>query len=320
MSDWYRVLVTGGGTTTAVSVLKGLRLASDPSLHVVLGDMSEECAGAHLGDEFVQLPSASDPDFCAKAIRLCREYRIKLVIPIIDHEFVGWSQVRGQLREYGCEVVISSEQALADCREKDRTFRFFESRGIPTIQTWRVDEIADPATLPYPVYMKPRCGRASIDNYRADNLDEYRLFVGKVPDAIVQPFTAGTEVTIDCLSDLSGRFLSACPRVRVQVKSGQSYRSRTFRDAALEATAKKIVEALPIIGACNMQCFLTDDGPRFFEINARFGAGSVLSMQAGLNGPAALVAMARGQTLPMLKPRTNVSMLRYWQEVFVENA
>jgi len=35
---------------------------------------------------------------------------------------------------------------------------------------------------------------------------------------------------------------------------------------------------LPIVGPCNIQCFLTDDGPRFFEINARFGAGSILAM------------------------------------------
>src|SRR5262249_26243737 len=158
----------------------------------------------------------------------------------------------------------------------------------------------------------PRCGRASIDNYRADNVDEYRLFIGKVPDAIVQPFTAGTEVTIDCLSDLGGRFLAAAPRVRQQVKSGQAYRSRTFRDGYLEVYAKRICEALPIVGACNMQCFLTSDGPKFFEINARFGAGSILSMQAGLNGPAAIVAMARGQTLPMIRPRSGVSMMRYW--------
>jgi carbamoyl-phosphate synthase large subunit len=318
MSDWYRVLVTGGGTTTAVSVLKGLRLANDPSVHVVLGDMTEECAGAHLGDEFVQLPSASDPDFGSKAVHLCRERRIRLVIPIIDFEFVGWSRLRPMLRDLGTEVVISSEEALAKCQEKDRTFRFFNELGIPTIPTWRAAEILDPTSLPFPVYMKPRCGRASIDNYRADNYVEYRLFIDKVPDAIVQPFTAGTEVTIDCLSDLGGRFLSACPRVRQQVKSGQAYRSRTFRDAALEGYAKRICEALSIVGACNMQCFLTDDGPKFFEINARFGAGSILSMQAGLNGPAAIVAMARGQTLPMIRPRPDVSMMRYWQEVFVE--
>ena len=79
-------------------------------------------------------------------------------------------------------------------------------------------------------------------------------------------------------------------------------------------------QALPIVGPCNMQCFLTKDGPRFFEINARFGAGSVLSMQAGLNGPLALVAMVRGQPLPPLEPRAGVYMLRYWQEVFVETA
>ena len=57
--------------------------------------------------------------------------------------------------------------------------------------------------------------------------------------------------------------------------------------------------------------------PRFFEINARFGAGSVLSMQAGLNGPAALVALVRGQPLPPLETRAGVAMMRYWEEVFV---
>ena len=82
--------------------------------------------------------------------------------------------------------------------------------------------------------------------------------------------------------------------------------------------AQRITESLPIIGPCNIQCFLTDAGPVFFEINARFGAGSILSMKAGLNGPAALVAMARGRPLPPLEARADVTMLRYWQEVFVE--
>src|SRR4029077_8213131 len=160
-------------------------------------------------------------------------------------------------------------------------------------------EIRDPGKLPYPVHLKPRCGRASLDNYRADNAEEYRLFLGKVEDALVQPFTGGTEVTIDCLNDLRGRFLAASPRVRLQVKSGQAYRSRTFRDTALEALARRITEALPIVGPCNIQCFLTDDGPRFFEINARFGAGSVLSMQAGLHGPAAIGAKAPRHAVPV---------------------
>ena len=104
----------------------------------------------------------------------------------------------------------------------------------------------------------------------------------------------------------------------MEVKSGQAYRSVTIDAPELVAYAKKVVEGLPIIGPSNIQCFVTSDGPQFFEINARFGAGTALSIEAGLNGPAALVAMAQGKPIPELKPRPNVWMLRYWQEVFVE--
>jgi carbamoyl-phosphate synthase large subunit len=128
--------------------------------------------------------------------------------------------------------------------------------------------------------------------------------------------TAGQEVTIDTLSDLDGRFLCACPRIRLEVKSGQAYRSITIARPDLVESARRFVEGMPIFGPSNIQCFLTENGPAFFEINARFGAGTILSIQAGMNGPAALVALVRGAPLPPLAPRADVLMLRYWQEVF----
>ena len=133
----FRILVTGAGTTTAVSVLKGLRLTGDPSLHVIMGDMSRDCAGAHLGDEFIELPSASQPDFGDRIVPLCIERRIDLVIPIIDHEFVGWSRVRNLLRDHGTQVAISSAAALKKCQEKDATYALFQKLSIPTIPSWR---------------------------------------------------------------------------------------------------------------------------------------------------------------------------------------
>jgi carbamoyl-phosphate synthase large subunit len=312
-----RVLITGAGTTTAVGVLKGLRAGNDPSIFIVMGDMNPDCAGAHLGDGFLQMPAAKAEDFGERVILLCREHRIDLVIPIIDYEFPGWCKVAGQLREAGTTVVVSSASALARCMEKDRTYPYFRTLNVPTLATWRAQGISDPGALPFPVYLKPRCGRASLDNYKAENEDEYRLLVNRVPDAIVQPFTTGMEVTIDTLSDLQGKFLAASPRVRLEVKSGQAYRSRTFAAPELVDLARRIVEGLPIIGPSNIQCFLTDDGPRFFEINARFGAGSILSMHAGMNGPLALVDLARGQPPRDLTARPEMLMLRYWQEVFV---
>jgi carbamoyl-phosphate synthase large subunit len=312
-----RVLITGAGTTTAVGVLKGLRAGNDPSIFILMGDMNPDCAGAHLGDGFASMPPAQAEDFGERVVALCCENRVDLVIPIIDYEFLGWSKVAGRLRETGTTVVVSSASALARCMEKDRTYPYFRTINVPTVPTWRAEGISDAAALPYPVFLKPRCGRASLDNYKAETEEEYRLLVDKVPDAIVQPFTTGTEVTIDTISDLKGKFLAASPRVRLEVKSGQAYRSRTIAAPELVDMARRIVEGLPIIGPCNIQCFLTNDGPRFFEINARFGAGSILSMHAGMNGPLALVDLARGRPLRDLTARPDVLMLRYWQEVFV---
>jgi carbamoyl-phosphate synthase large subunit len=317
MDKSFRILITGAGTTTAMTVLKGLRLADDPSIRVLMGDINEDCAGAHLGDDFVLMPPAKSADFDVQVADLCRQLRIDLVIPIIDFEFQGWCKAAGRLADQGTRVAISPAKAVAKCMEKDLTHAYFESLGIPTIATWKTAEIEDPAQLPFPVHLKPRCGRASLDNYRADNLADYLAVLGKVPDALVQPFVRGTEVTIDTLSDFKGRFLGASPRIRIEVKSGQAYRSRTFGSPELVESARRIVEGLPIYGAANIQCFLTVDGPVFFEINARFGAGTILSINAGMNGPLALVDLARGRPVRDLTPQPDVLMMRYWQEVFV---
>ena len=103
-------------------------------------------------------PSA---DFVEQVIGICRDRRIDLVIPIIDYEFVGWAQAAGRLAESGTQVAISPVPALRICEEKDKTLEYFRGAGIPAITTWRAEEIIDPTTLPFPVYLKPRCGRAA---------------------------------------------------------------------------------------------------------------------------------------------------------------
>lgn len=314
----FSVLITGAGTTTAVTVLKGLRAMNGTSIRVVMGDIQPDCAGAHLGDEFVCMPLAADPDFEGLVIEICRKRSIDLVIPTIDYEFAGWSRVSEELLADGTRVAISDPQVIAQCAQKDLTIEYFRKVGVPCPTTWRIAEIEDPATLPFPVFLKPRRGRASLNTNRADNLEEYLYHASKTEDLIVQPCLQGTEVTIDTLSDLEGGFLAASPRIRIEVKSGQAYRSVTIDAPELISYARIIVEGLPIIGPSNIQCFLTDEGPQFFEVNPRFGAGTALSIRAGLNGPAALIAMAQGKPIPELKPRPNVWMLRYWQEVFVE--
>ena len=313
----FKVLITGAGTTTANSVLKGLRAMKENSLHVTMGDMEKNCAGAYLGDDFVQMPPGTASDFVERAIGICRQRQIDLVIPVIDYEFFGWAQAKEPLAQSGTQVVISHTKALQICDEKDRTIDYFRSLQVPCPPTWRPAGVPNEQALPFPVMIKPRCGRGSLDTYRAENVEEYRFYLPRVPDPIVEPCLQGQEVTIDTISDLEGRFLAATPRIRLEVKAGQAFKSITIDAPELVEVARRIVESLRIVGPSNIQCFLTDEGAQFFEINARFGAGTILSILAGMNGPAALVAMARGEKLPPLTGRTGLLMLRYWQEVFV---
>lgn len=314
----FNILITGAGTTNAVTVLKGLKAINDPSIRVLMGDAQPDCAGAYLGDEFVCMPLASDPDFEKRVIEICCKHRIDLVVPTIDYEFAGWSRVAEELLAAGIRVIVSSPSVIAQCQQKDLTIQYFRKLGVPCPTTWRIGEIEDLIKLTFPVFIKPRCGRGSLAANRADTLEEYLYYAAKMRDLIVQPCLQGDEVTIDTLSDLEGHFLAASPRIRVEVKAGQAYRSVTIDAPELIQYARKIVEGLPIIGPCNIQCFLTAQGPQFIEINPRFGAGTALSINAGLNGPVALVAMAQGKPMPELRPRPNVWMLRYWQEVYVE--
>jgi len=314
----FNILITGAGSTTAMTVLKGIRLMNDRSILVFMGDPVPDCAGAYLGDKFIHMPLADDPDFEKIAIEICKRHRIDLVIPNIDYEFKSWSRIYEEPISVGTRVIISNSRVITLCEEKDKTIQYFNEINVPCPTTWRIDQIRDPDKLPFPVFIKPRCGRASLDTHRVNTVEEYLLNASKKGDMIVQPCILGDEITIDTISDFDGHLLGACLRKRLEIKSGQAYKSLTIDSPELVDYAKKIVEGLPIIGPANIQCFITNSGPQFFEINPRFGAGTILSIKAGLNSVEALVNMARKNPIPELKPRPKVWMLRYWQEVFIE--
>ena len=102
----FRVPITGAGTTTAVSAFKYFGLPVMPQ-SILSWTMSPDSAGAHLSDELALMPSAETPDLVERVIELCRDLRNDLVIPIIDHRFMGWAQAAGRLAEDGTRVAVS---------------------------------------------------------------------------------------------------------------------------------------------------------------------------------------------------------------------
>src|SRR5262249_34844298 len=120
------------------------------------------------------------------------------------------------------------------------------------------------------------------------------------------------------LCDFDGRLLGLVPRRRLKVRGGEVERAVTEWDDAAAAHLARLVEALRPGGVINVQYFATRSGPRFTEINPRFGRGHPLAPAAGADFPAILLDLVMGKPVA---PRVGefergLHMLRYDAELF----
>ena len=313
-----RVLITGAGTATAISVLKGLRHQTEIPVHVVMADAEDHVAGRYLADEFVRIPPASDDAFLIAVQTICQTLDIDLLIPIVDYEFMPLARSAGDFRAMGTTVAISSPSAISICDDKLLLADFLQGLGLPVAKIYGTDEAPD-GRAEFPLFVKPRSGgRASLGAQKVDDLEALRVALRGLDDPLIQEFIDGDEYTVDVLSDFDGRFVAAMPRIRLETKSGVSVKGRTVDDLEFVSLARTITEALPIIGHSNVQLFRTPDGSTVVsEINPRYSGGFALSLAAGFNSPLLLLKLLKALKLAPsdLSFRYNVSMVRYWQEI-----
>src|SRR5690606_16482822 len=114
---------------------------------------------------------------------------------------------------------------------------------------------------------------------------------------VVQSIASGDEITVDFYVDRQGSCLATVPRRRVETRAGEVSKGVTVSEPAVEALVAAMCARLPgPYGALNVQ-LLRDPATgesAVIEINPRFGGGYPLSLAAGADFPAVLVAEAAG--------------------------
>src|SRR5436309_7481504 len=137
---------------------------------------------------------------------------------------------------------------------------------------------------------------------------------------MVQKYMNGPELSIDCLSDLSGRCLNAIPRTMLESRGGESIKGTVIADSELVDLGCRVVEALGVRGPCTVQVFRDKQiGLGITDVNTRFGGAFPASMYAALPGrtyPELIVRMARGEEIEphVGEFKVGVTFTRYfWQ-------
>jgi carbamoyl-phosphate synthase large subunit len=326
------VLISSAGRR--VELLRGFRRALEavgaaPG-RVLATDCSWYSSAFHDADEALLVPRLDDAEFAPRLLELCLKHDVDLVVPTIDTELPVWVAHRDQFAEIGTTIALSHDDVVAIAADKQGTHDWLVARGFPTVQqTTPAAGLADPDDWTFPLMVKPRFGSAGIGVGLVRDGEELALAARRGPELgemVVQRVAPGVEHTIDVLADRTGRCVCAVPRRRIEVRAGEVSKGMTVRSAVLEDLAARVCEALPgAYGALNVQVFVDGDvddpdNLAVVEINARYGGGFPLSLEAGADFPRWMLEELLG--LPSTcSPDgwcSGLVMLRYDAAVFID--
>lgn len=317
------ILVTGVGSTTAISVIKALKQKTEPKIKIIGTDINQktEIAGSYFCDRFYQVPLAISDEYISNLLKICLEENIKIVFPIHDLELEVIAEKIDLFKEKNIDVWVSDLKTIKTCNDKYKTHLFLKNNNFYSPQTWLIEDLeTQQDQLNYPVVIKPRQGVSSVDIFQADNELELKVFLNKVKNPIIQEYITGEEYTIDIVTDKSYKLIAVVPRKRIMTKAGISYKGITVKNETLIAEIIKLTEKLKIRGPCNFQCRMKNNKPYFFDINPRFSGGLPLTIKSGVNSPYLLVEISLGKKLnhnKLLDFQADLYMTRYWEEIFI---
>jgi carbamoyl-phosphate synthase large subunit len=283
---------------------------------VLAGDLTPDNAALFEADQAVLLPRSDAPGFPEALARCCADHDIKLVVPTRDAELPVLATARLALADAGVTVLVPPAEALEACQDKRRFAAFCTAHGFAIPHTYSPDE----APREFPVFVRPVRGAGGKGARRIETAEA----LDRADDLLVQAFETGPEYTIDVLLDLAGRPLQAVARRRLEVRDGEAVKSRIELAPGLADKAMQLCGLLGLVGHNVVQAFYTPQaGPRFIEINPRFGGASNLSIQAGLASPERILQMVEGHAEDAAVARPIVqglTMLRYAADRFVTDA
>jgi carbamoyl-phosphate synthase large subunit len=287
---------------------------------VLAADLSPWAVALLEAEGVVSLPRTDDAGFGDALDRACATDGIGLVVPTRDDELPVMAALRDRLATAGTVILVSSEDAVAACRDK---LRFAEAAAAAGFECPRT---VQPPVRDFPVFVKPRIGAGG----RGAGIVATPEGLARARDAILadggEPLTQevveGTEFTVDVFIDRDGRPISCVPRERVVVVAGESVVSRTVRDEELSDATLRLCGALELTGHLTVQALRTPERIVFLEINPRYGGASNLGFAAGAPTPEYAIRSARGERQEPRLGRYDVAlvMLRYADDRFVHGS
>lgn len=313
-----RVLVTGAGGPAAVAVLRSLAHRDDVTL--LAADMDRYASGLYLVDAGSRhlVEAGVSETFVDSLVELCERERVDVLFSTVDVELPRVAAERKRFDAIGTTLAAPSLETLEVCLDKYALAQ--RCAGVVPVPRTELLGASDPESWDFPVIVKPRRGAGSRGVQLVADAAALRA-LGSDEDMLVQANLPGEEFSVDTLADSDGHVVAAVPRSRLRVDSGVSVAGCTVADRELEQTARQVAQAVGLVGVANVQLRRDTEGrAALLEVNPRFPGAMPLTVAAGVDMPSLALDLALGRPLPSYLPFSELAVVRYLEDVFLDPA
>lgn len=272
-----RVMVFPGGTEIGLEIFRSLCY----SRHIELfGSTSlESDAGCVLFKNYITgLPYVNDPSFLPEFCNLLKKLKINFIFPA--HDSAGLLLAKHQ-NELPCKVLISPLKTCQICRDKRKTYSFF-NKLLPVPHVFiHSDEVSH-----FPVFLKPRIGEGSKGVFLVKTKKELEGILESKRGLLILEYLPGKEYTIDCFTNYEGELIFTGARERIRVSHGISIDTLVVDNKRFIPFAETINKHLQLQGAWFFQMKERKNGElALLEIAPRVSGGMGLFRHRGVNLP-----------------------------------
>lgn len=289
------ILVTGiGRRVELMQAFRQAALCLDINLKLFGADMEGTAPALAYCDYTRNVCAMRDKQYIPQLLEICEKDNIDLVIPTIDTDLLVLSQNVDRFEQIGVKVLISAQDKIQICRDKNNTGDFFEKCGLKAPKTFNDYKLY---TGTYPCFIKPKDGSSSINAFKVESKEKLAFYASQVKDYIIQPFIEGREFTIDIFCDFEGNPIYITPRERLQVRAGEVLKTQICMDDIMIEEAKILCKSFKPCGPMTVQLIQDKNSSDnyYIEINPRYGGGAPLSMKSGAISAEALLRLLRGE-------------------------
>lgn len=312
-----KVLLTAIGKR--VQLINHLKKSND----VIGVDCGDLAPAIQFVDKFYKIHKYNEKEYIDHLIKICKNEKVDLLIPLYEKEFSILCENRDKFKKNGTILLLSNKAVIELCNDKWETYEFFLENEINTPISYCKKDIEqilkreNKENIQFPLIIKPRDGMGSSNFFKIKSIKELEFFIEYVENPIIQHCIEGKEYTIDVLCDLNGDVISAVPRERIEVRSGEVSKTKAVYNKKVIKYTVDLCKKLKGIGPLTIQCIVTEkDEIKFIEINPRFGGGVPLTFECGVDYGKFLNMFVRGEKVkPIIGKFKEKTMLRYDEAV-----